>query len=246
MIYRNPADSLGSTNISIEHSIFSDYVGYALDVFGSSKAVKSFANRYTGSGKSIRFGSSTSYCSSMSDWFDNVTLASCGTSSPRIDNLSLLNTVFNAQDFVTIPNGIQELHVCGNITVSGSILVTPPAVTSLTLVTVAYPNSNLPQPNSFKGNSIIMDYAMRIPNGGNQILRTGTFKIIYSMSDNTPSATGVAVQYSDDYVEVGGGNSGSGLTLTTQFDNANQNIIIKVTSTIGTPTTKVIINAMSI
>ena len=240
--FRNASSSDGSSNITIEHSTFRNYTSYAIDVFGNSQSVRSFANAFYGNGKSIRFGSLTKFCSSMLDWFSNTAVASCGIANPRIDNLSTFNTVFNAQDFVTIPQGMQNLNVCGDITITGSIISLPASVTDLILATVAYPNATVLQPNSLKGNSVIVNYAMRIPNGGSNILRTGTFKVIYT--ESSPGVGGL-IQYSDDFVEVGG-SGGAGLTLSAEFDNANQNIRIKATSSIGTPTTKVVISAISI
>lgn len=250
--YRHAADSIGSINITIRDSVFNNYTAYALSVYGAGESIKSFGNRYNGTGKSIRFGSTTKYCSSISDWFANTASATCGTANPRIDNLSLANTIFNSQDFLSIPIGLLDLNVCGNIIVSGSVIISPQPVTNLLLTTIAYPSSSLTQPNSFKGNSVHVNYSMRIPNGGNNILRTGTLQIIYfETSPNIVDSSNI--QFSDDYTEVvqtngdpNALNDGIGLTINVIPNNANQNIEIRAVSSIGTPTSKVIINAVSI
>lgn len=246
--HRHAVSTSGSRNITIEHSAFRNYTAYAIDVYGPAQAVRSFSNLYYGTGKSIRFNSSTLYCSSMMDWFFNSTLATCGSANPRIDNYSNFNTIFNAQDFATISNGIQDLNVCGNILITGSVISNPSAVTNVLLTTVAYPNATISQPNSYKGNSVIVNYAMRIPNSGSPILRTGTIKIIYT--ESSPGVGGL-IQYNDDFVEVGG-SGGSGLTLAARFNNSSQHIEIVATyasgtqATLGTPTTKVIVSAVTI
>lgn len=244
--FRHTVSNDGCSNISIEYSSFKNYTTYGIQVFGTSNSVRSFANAFHQTGKSIKFGATTKFCSSMQDWFADTTSASCGTANPRIDNLSQFNTIFNAQDFVTIPNGIQDLSICGNIYITGSILSSPPSVTGLTLAVIAYPSSTNPT-TPFKGNSVVVNYAMRIPNSGDDILRTGTFKLIYT--EASPGIGG-SMQFNDDYVEVGGGNLGSNLTLTAEFDNTNRQIYVKALqasgSPLGTPTTKVIVSALII
>lgn len=242
--YRHAASSNQIANISVSNSIFNSYTAYAIDVFGTSTMVSSFKNRFNGSGKSIRFGANTTLCSSMNDWFPgNTTAAACGVANPRIDNLSSSATILNSQDFVIFPIGFKDLNICGNLNITGSVISNPSSVTSLMLTTIAYPSSSATQPNSYKGNSVIINYAMRIPNSGTNILRTGTLKIIYfESSPNNVSASNISV--SDDYVEIGG--AGSGLTLTVTPNNTNQNIEITAVSSIGTPTTKVVVSALVI
>ncbi|MCK9529435.1 MAG: hypothetical protein M0R77_02530 [Gammaproteobacteria bacterium] len=242
--YRHTASSYKISNITISNSIFNNYTAYALDVFGNATSVISFRNRYNNTtGKSIRFGASTTFCSSMSDWFANQTSAVCGTANPRIDNFSATTTILNAQDFTVISLGIKDLTVCGDLTVIGSVLYNPASSTNLTLATIAYPSATVAQPNAYKGNSVIVNYAMRIPNGGTNILRTGTIKIIYF--ETTPNNVSAAnISFSDDFVEIGG--SGSGLVLTVVPDNSAQNIKINAVSSLGTPTTKTIISSMII
>lgn len=242
--YRDPTGTAIIERISISNSTFNGgYTDYAVKVLGNAQFVHSFSNFYgNDTGASIYFASTTVHCSSAHDAFENIEAASCGTANTRIVNLSSSTTIFNSQDFKVFPIGVQDLTVCGTLTVDGVILINPPTVTSLTITTVAYPSTTLAQPNAYKGNSVKMDYAMRIPNGGSNILRTGTLKIIY-----TESSPGIGgdIQYSDDYVEVGG-IGGSGLTLSATFDNIAQQIKIVATSSIGTPTTRYIINAYSI
>lgn len=242
--YRHAASTQQIQNISIYNSVFNNYTAYAIDVFGTATMVASFRNRFNASGKSIRFGANTTSCSSMSDWFPgNTTIASCGTANPRIDDLSLKATILNSQDFAVFPMGFKDINICGNLNITGSVISNPSAVTSLTLTTIAYPSASVAQPNLYKGNSVIINYAMRIPNGGSNILRTGTLRIVYfeSSPNNVSSAN---ISFSDDYVEIG--NGGSGLVLTVTPNNANQNIEINATSSIGTPTTKVVVSALVI
>ena len=243
LLYRHASSNVEMANISISNSIFNNHTAYAINVFGSAQAVSSIRNRYNNSGKSIRFGPNTSFCISMNDWFSNNVPVSCGSPSPWIDNLSTTATIFNAQDYATIPVGIRDLNVCGNLNLSGSVISNPVASNSLILTTVAYPNSTLAQPNTYKGNSVVINYAMRIPNGGTNILRTGTIKIIYF--ESTPNSVSSSnISFSDDFVEIGG--AGSGLVLNVAPDDSAQNIKISAVSSLGTPTTKVIISTLTI
>lgn len=246
-IFRQSVPTGSLTKINMSNSVFNNYTAYAIDVFNNASGVTSFGNRFNSlTGKSIRFGSTTQNCSSMSDWFANSTSTVCGTANPRIDNNSATAIIFNAQDFVVLSFGIKDLRVCGTLTIDGSLVINPPSVTNLTLTTVAYPNTTITQPNSAKGNSVIVNYAMRIPATGGDVLRTGTLKVIYfETSPNVVNAGNISV--SDDYVEIGGTPGiGSGLSLTVTPNNTNQNIEIKATSSIGTPTSKVVVTALII
>ena len=247
-LYRTPSSSDSSTRMVISNSTFNNYTQYAIDVLNSSEYIQSMNNYFTGgnggysgTNPSIHFGPSTKFCSSIGDVFTVVTDSVCGTANPRVFNESSFNTIFNAQDYTVIPYGIKDLTVCGSLTVLGNFNIVPGTTVGLDVVTIAYPNATANQPNPYRGNSVVVDYAVRIPNPASNILRTGTFKLIYT--ESAPGISGV-MQYSDEYLEVGG--TAPEVQLTAVFDDAAQNVIIRMVSPTYTPTVKYTVQAFSI
>lgn len=241
--YRNPAGTARISNVTVSNSVFNEgYTDYALKVMDGATFVHSFSNTYKNTvGYSIYFHSTAVNGSSISDMFDNFDSVECGIPNPRVNNLSTTTTIMNAQDFKVFPIGLSDTTICGNLTVIGNLLVVPVLSCEQLITTVAYPNAYVAQPNPFKGNSVRMDYAMKIPNSGNPIFRTGTLKIIYTES---AQAVGGAMQFSDDFVEVGG--AGTNVSLAVAFDNVAQNIRITTVSDMGTPQVKFTISAVDI
>lgn len=188
---------------------------------------------------SILFDTNTTYCSSVSDTFDDLTPYACDqndinyngnviTANTRVRNLSGTNTVMNAQDFYQIP-GVTSFTVCGDLTVMGEFKINQQSVfgssstSPMELLRINYPSTELDP----YGNVVSIQYGLR----QGSIIRSGTLRLAY---EESPVGTGQNINYDDDYVEVNGPPLNP-IELYATFDNSSNQVVVWVSFTGSAP-----------